>query len=267
MQAEKPHWAQPSGVFTRDSGLFSQSASSSNTDLPSTSEGEPEKAPKDVESGSSSDSDVEEKEDPTLVRLPAGTPRALSTDSSQVTWDGPDDPENPKNWSQARKWQATVIVSAFAFVSPLSSSMASPALADIGEELHIIEKFQLQMVLSIFLLAYSFGPFVLAPCSEVWGRSRIIRISNVVFVVFNTVCGFAQSKAQITAFRFIAGFGGSAMLGVSSYFLPFAWSSANVCQMGAGVLSDVWLPSERGKGFSIYQLAPILGPALGPIST
>ncbi|GME41685.1 mfs multidrug transporter [Neofusicoccum parvum] len=167
---------------------------------------------------------------------------------SKVTWDGPNDPSNPKNWSQPQKWAATIIVSSFAFVSPLSSSMAAPALEDIGRSLHIPQGYALQMVLSIFLLAYSFGPFVLSPCSEIWGRSRIIRTGNLLFVVFNTACGFAQSQAQITAFRFISGFGGSAMLG-----------------MGAGVLSDCWLPSERGKGFSIYQLAPILGPALGPI--
>ena len=27
-----------------------------------------------------------------------------------VTWDGPDDPENPKNWSYAYKWWITVIM-------------------------------------------------------------------------------------------------------------------------------------------------------------
>jgi hypothetical protein len=27
-----------------------------------------------------------------------------------VTWDGPDDPENPKNWSYAYKWWVTAIV-------------------------------------------------------------------------------------------------------------------------------------------------------------
>lgn len=27
-----------------------------------------------------------------------------------VTWDGPDDPENPKNWSYAYKWWVTIIV-------------------------------------------------------------------------------------------------------------------------------------------------------------
>jgi hypothetical protein len=27
-----------------------------------------------------------------------------------VTWDGPDDPENPKNWSYAYKWWVTIIM-------------------------------------------------------------------------------------------------------------------------------------------------------------
>ncbi|OJD31789.1 mfs multidrug transporter [Diplodia corticola] len=212
--------------------LFSDSRTSSTTDVSDVKE----KQQPDVEcqsidnTGSASES--EEKED-----------------SNLVTWDGPNDPENPKNWTQSRKWATTMIVSAFAFVSPLSSSMAAPALDAIGTELHIPDGFQLQMVLSIFLLAYSFGSFVLSPCSEIWGRSWIIRTGNAVFILFNTACGFSQSRAQITAFRFISGFGGSAMLG-----------------MGAGVLSDCWLPSERGKGFSIYQLAPVLGPALGPIA-
>ncbi|KAK0653280.1 Efflux pump vrtL [Lasiodiplodia hormozganensis] len=216
--------------------LFSDSRSSSTTDVSSIQDVKDEKAQADVESRSvrndGSDSEKEEMEDSLLV-----------------TWDGPNDPENPKNWSQSRKWAATMIVSAFAFVSPLSSSMSAPGLDHIGKDLHIPEGFQRQIVLSIFLLAFSFGSFVLSPCSEIWGRSWIIRIGNGVFILFNTACGFAQSGPQITAFRFISGFGGSAMLG-----------------MGAGVLGDCWLPSERGKGFSIYQLAPVLGPALGPIA-
>ena len=37
--------------------------------------------------------------------------------------------------------------------------------------------------------------------------------------------------------------------------------------MGGGVLNDCWKPEERGKGFAVYQLAPVLGPAIGPIGT
>ena len=37
-------------------------------------------------------------------------------------------------------------------------------------------------------------------------------------------------------------------------------------QLGDGVLGDIWPPEQRGKAISIYSLAPLLGPALGPIA-
>jgi hypothetical protein len=32
-----------------------------------------------------------------------------SPDSNVITWDGPDDPDNPKNWSYCYKWFVTLI--------------------------------------------------------------------------------------------------------------------------------------------------------------
>lgn len=37
-------------------------------------------------------------------------------------------------------------------------------------------------------------------------------------------------------------------------------------QLGGGVLSDCWRAEERGRAISIYSLAPLLGPAVGPIA-
>ncbi|OLN90000.1 putative transporter C1529.01-like protein 9, partial [Colletotrichum chlorophyti] len=167
----------------------------------------------------------------------------------KVTWEGPDDPENPKNWTHTRKWMTSVNLSTFAFLSPLSSSMAAPALGPIGQDLHITNEVQLQLVLSIFLLTYALGPFILSPCSEIWGRVPIVRVGNVIFMVFTTLCGFAKSKEQIIAFRFMAGIGGSVTIG-----------------MGSGVLSDCWRREDRGKGIAFMQFAPVMGLAIGPIA-
>jgi len=35
--------------------------------------------------------------------------KSAAKDPNLVTWDGPDDPENPKNWSIKRKWAATLV--------------------------------------------------------------------------------------------------------------------------------------------------------------
>ena len=37
-------------------------------------------------------------------------------------------------------------------------------------------------------------------------------------------------------------------------------------QLGGGVLSDCWRAEERGRSISVYSLAPLLGPAVGPIA-
>ncbi|KAH9883829.1 hypothetical protein F4778DRAFT_614228 [Xylariomycetidae sp. FL2044] len=66
-----------------------------------------------------------------------GAGRRQRQDPNLVTWDGPDDPENPKNWDRGRKWRAVFVVSTFTLISPVSSSMVAPSLVAIGEELGI----------------------------------------------------------------------------------------------------------------------------------
>ena len=73
------------------------------------------------------------------------------TDINKVSWEGPDDPENPKNWSFKRKWAATIVVSSFTFISPVSSSMVAPALSTIAAEFGITNEVESQLVLSIFV--------------------------------------------------------------------------------------------------------------------
>ena len=78
-------------------------------------------------------------------------------DTNQVSWDGPEDPENPKNWSFKRKWAATIVVSSFTFISPVSSSMVAPALSTIASEFHITNEVESQLVLSIFVSCHFLG--------------------------------------------------------------------------------------------------------------
>jgi multidrug resistance protein len=140
-------------------------------------------------------------------------------------------------------------MSSFTFITPISSSMVAPSLGSIATELNITSSTESYMVLSIFVLAYAIGPLLIAPLSEMLGRVLVLQLANTVFLVFNLVCAFAQTSGQLVAFRFLAGLGGSAPLAI-----------------GGGLLSDVWLPEERGKSISLYSLGPLLGPVLGPVA-
>ncbi|KAH7074271.1 MFS multidrug transporter-like protein [Paraphoma chrysanthemicola] len=170
-------------------------------------------------------------------------------DPNLVTWDSDDDPKNPKNWSMKRKWAATLIVSCFTLVSPISSSMISPALTSISRDFGITKEVEAQLTLSIFVLAYAIGPLFLGPLSEIYGRVIVLQLSNLFYLAWNLGCGFAQSSGQLMAFRFLSGLGGSAPLAI-----------------GGGLLSDTFHAEQRGRAISIYSLAPLLGPAIGPIA-
>ncbi|OJD38640.1 mfs multidrug transporter [Diplodia corticola] len=169
-------------------------------------------------------------------------------DPNIITWEDEQDPMNPLNWTKRKKWTATLLVSCFTFISPFSSTMIAPSLEVIGDQFDIESEVEQAFVMSIFLLAFALGPFVLGPLSEIFGRVVILQTSNLLFLVFNTACGFAQTKQQMLAFRFLSGLGGSA---------PQA--------LGGGVLSDCWRAEERGKAVAMYSLAPFIGPAVGPI--
>lgn len=141
------------------------------------------------------------------------------------------------------------IVSSFTFISPVSSSMVAPALGAIGSEFHITNDVVLSLTLSIFILAYAIGPLFLGPLSEMYGRVIVLQTSNLLYLFFNLGCGLAQTKTQLIIFRFLSGLGGSAPLAI-----------------GGGVLSDLFTAEQRGRAISIYSLAPLLGPAVGPIA-
>lgn len=88
--------------------------------------------------------------------------------------------------------------------------MVTPALPVISDEFDIPEGFMRQLVMTIFLLGYAQGPFVLAPLSEIFGRVTVLQYANLIYLLFNTCCGFAQTQNQMLAFRFLSGLGGAA---------------------------------------------------------
>lgn len=90
-----------------------------------------------------------------------------------VGWNGPDDPENPRksvfihshfylrnidsgnSWSMKEKWIITGIISAFTFLSPISSSMVAPAAeTQIAVDFHLTNPTMVAITISVFVLGY-----------------------------------------------------------------------------------------------------------------
>ncbi|KAF2640798.1 MFS general substrate transporter [Massarina eburnea CBS 473.64] len=164
-----------------------------------------------------------------------------------VTFSSPRDSLNPKDWSTSRKWTVTDVLSASGFNRIMVSTIMAPALATIAHELDM-NPTEVAMSLSIYILASAFGPMIIGPLSEVYGRETMLHTTSVWFLVWNAVCGFAHSKEVLIASRFMAGFGASSIYALAGV-----------------VLGDIWRPEQRGTSLGLYLLIPILGAAVGPI--
>ncbi|GAA6059322.1 hypothetical protein JCM10212_005902 [Sporobolomyces blumeae] len=164
-----------------------------------------------------------------------------------VTWQEGNDPENPMTWSPLKKWMLTLNAAlstlCVAFASSVYAGGLQQYLVFFGTSLEVVT-----LGLSLFVLGFAFGPLLWAPFSEQWGRRNIFLISYLPFVLFNIGCARAQNIETMLVCRFFAGFFGSSPLTNSG-----------------GIISDVFSPSERGLGLSVFSLAPFAGPVLGPI--
>jgi hypothetical protein len=121
------------------------------------------------------------------------------TKPSTLSWDNPDDPGNPRNWANRKRWIVTLVVSLFTFIrcgrshthprglnlayalfSPVASSISSPSLPAISAQLSIPPGSVLEnMSLSIFVLAYAIGPLFWGPLSEIYGTSKFLFAYNL----------------------------------------------------------------------------------------
>ncbi|KFX94318.1 hypothetical protein O988_06381 [Pseudogymnoascus sp. VKM F-3808] len=165
-----------------------------------------------------------------------------------VWWDGPEDPENPMNWSSTWKWVNICVISVISFLVPLVSSMMAPGVQLVMEDFNTTSPTFATFVVSIFVLGFACGPLLLAPLSELYGRVIIYNTTNVLFLGFTIICAVSQNTSMLLAFRFLSGFAGVATITI-----------------GSGTIADIMPREKRGKAVSIWSVGPILGPMIGPI--
>ncbi|KAL1792503.1 hypothetical protein ACET3X_009010 [Alternaria dauci] len=166
---------------------------------------------------------------------------------SSLDWDGPDDPDNPHNWSTLKAAYHTMIPAAFGFAVTFGTSVYSPAITDVIRDFQVSRTAALVGV-TVYTFGLAFGPIFSAPFSERQGRKPVYLIFFPLFMLFTLGAGFSKSFASFIVCRFFAGTAGSPALAV-----------------GAGTNTDLYPPHKRALTTSLFLMAPFAGPAIGPI--
>lgn len=104
-------------------------------------------------------------------------------------------------------------------------------------------------VTSVYILGYAFGPLVIAPLSELYGRVGVYNVCNFIFLVFSIACAVANNLSALIVFRLLAGIAASCPI-----------------TLGSGTIADIMPLEQRGKAMASWIVGPLVGPTFGPLS-
>ena len=180
----------------------------------------------------------------------AGTPvdPERGRDMTVIDWDGPNDPENPRNWSLGKKFFVTFLICLLTTGVYIGSAIYADGEPLVAQQFHVSQEVAL-LGLSLFVAGYGLGPMLWSPMSEVpqIGRMPIYILTLIVFVVFQLGVIYAKNIGMLLAFRFLTGLFGSPVLAT-----------------GGATLADIYVPKKQAYALSVWGMAAVAGPTLGP---
>ncbi|KAF5559638.1 multidrug resistant protein [Fusarium napiforme] len=182
---------------------------------------------------------------------------AQSNESSEqpiiVQWNGPNDPENPYNWSRKKKWFAVGLGLFATFISMMNGTIITTAHEAIGEDFNVSdENFpHSYWPVASWGLGGALFSLVLLPIMEDFGMRLVFLLVYTVFLCFLIPVGVAPNYATLIITRFFSG-GCCTIL-------------ANAV---AGIIGNVFATDRArtiptGLYIMIYLNASSLGPVIG----
>ncbi|KAK9477048.1 major facilitator superfamily domain-containing protein [Lipomyces japonicus] len=170
-------------------------------------------------------------------------------DPDLVTWYGPDDPENPQNWSSGRKMYTLAMFCVLTVSVYMGSSIYTPGITELMEEFQV-SAVVAALPLTLYVIGYGIGPMVLAPLSEIpaVGRNMVYIPTLLLFVILQIPSALTRSIGGLIVARFFAGF----------------FSSPALATCGASI-GDILLPQHLPYGIAVWGASGSGGPAFGPL--
>ncbi|EPQ31657.1 uncharacterized protein PFL1_00990 [Pseudozyma flocculosa PF-1] len=188
------------------------------------------------------------KEAPSASRKDVSLPDGVSDDNIiLVVWDGPDDPENPMNWSLTRKWITTSLLCAMCLFIGLSTAGYSVGIGPMTQEFGVSNEVG-QVGMLLFNGAFSIVPLFLGPLSEFVGRNPIYLGCYVLFTLFFIPQALGKNIETLLVSRFISGAFGAA----GTTIIP-------------GTLADIWKTKDRGVPVALFSLVAVAGTVGAPL--
>ena len=157
------------------------------------------------------------------------------------------DPENPRNWSSAKKAWVHGLICLLTTSVYIGAAIYTVGIEGVTKQFNVSQTVAL-LGLTLFIIGYGLGPIIWCAIAEfpAVGRSPVYIGTLVVFVAMQPGVIYAKNIGMLLAFRFLTGFFGSPALA-----------------LGGATASDMYAPRKLNYAISIWGAAAACGPALG----
>ncbi|RAH43096.1 MFS transporter [Aspergillus brunneoviolaceus CBS 621.78] len=155
--------------------------------------------------------------------------------------------EDPQSYSPWQKHLIVAVITLSAFTAPFASCILFPSFTTLVEHFHTTET-QVALTTTAFLLGLAVAPLWWSTLSQQYGRRPVLVASFILSTIAVIVCAASDSLALMIVFRLVEALGCSSAQSV-----------------GAGVVGDVFPPTERGSALGWFYLGTLIGPLLAPI--
>jgi DHA1 family bicyclomycin/chloramphenicol resistance-like MFS transporter len=145
-----------------------------------------------------------------------------------------------------------IVIASIMALNPLAMDMMLPALPNIASAFHIAVANRPQMVLSIFLLGFGIGQFVIGPLSDRFGRRPVLLGGMTVYFIASALAIAAPSFESLLLARALQGLGTSATRVIAT-------SIVRDCYAGRRMASVMSL------AMMVFIAVPVVAPSFGQV--
>ena len=159
---------------------------------------------------------------------------------------------SPNSWmtngeGHPRRWAILGVLVVSLLIVVLDNTVLNIALPTIQRDLGASAG-ELVWAIDSYILAFAALLFTWGALGDRYGRKRILVIGLIIFGVASAASAFAETPAQLIAFRAVMGVGGAAVMPTT-----------------LAIITVVFPPHERGKAIGAWAGAVGAAVALGPV--
>lgn len=155
--------------------------------------------------------------------------------------------KDPRDYPASIKKLIVFIIAFSSLMGPMATSIIFPAIGPITESLDTTT-FMVNISVGVYSLSLGIFPLWWSSFSEMHGRRSVYVVSFVMLFGFCIGASLSPSISSFIVLRVLCGA-----------------ASASVQSVGAGTVSDLFIPEDRGKNLGIYYMGPLMAPLISPI--